>query len=345
MSSLIVVKDATPPIICRTLTELLPGLGSLTPESVERAAEDLRPHLDPTPLQYSRAFTAKAGCHVHVKIESILPIRAFKVRGALNKILRLNPEQRAAGVLTASAGNHGLGVAYGAQVIKAPATVYVPQHANTFKVEAMKRLGARVIQAGRTYQDAYLEAMRAQADTPMTFVHAYDDPDVIAGQGSIAVELLADLPDFDTVLVPVGGGGLIAGIALYLKARRPEVKIVGVEPAGADALDRSLKEGRIVSLDRVSTIADGLAASQPGKLTFEIARRYVDQVLIVQEPEMLRAIRLYFEWEHLLAEPAGAAALAGLLYHYRPAPGERVVLLLSGANVTDEVMVQALRTR
>jgi threonine dehydratase len=209
----------------------------------------------------------------------------------------------------------------------------------------MKRLGARVVQAGRTYQDAYLEAIRVQAETPLTFVHAYDDPDVIAGQGSIAVEALAQLPEFDTVLVPVGGGGLIAGIALFLKARRPKVKVVGVEPAGADALYRSLEAGRIVTLDRVSTIADGLAASQPGALTFEIARRCVDDVLIVQEAELLRAIRLFFEWEHLLAEPAGAAGLAALLYHYRPAANERVLIVLSGANVTDEVMVRALRTR
>jgi threonine dehydratase len=190
-----------------------------------------------------------------------------------------------------------------------------------------------------------MEAMRVQAETPLTFVHAYDDPDVIAGQGSIAVETLEQLPDFDTILVPVGGGGLIAGIATFLKDRRPQIKVVGVEPAGADALYRSLKAGRIVTLDRVQTIADGLAASQPGKLTFEVARRCVDDVLIVQESEMLRAIRLFFEWEHLLAEPAGAAALAALLYHYRPAPNERVLIVLSGANVTDDVMVRALRSR
>ena len=325
--------------------ELEPELAPLTADAIERVAKELNHHLQPTPLQYSRAFTSKAGCHVYVKIESVQPIRAFKVRGALNKIMRLHPEQRSAGVLTASAGNHGQGVAYGAQAFKVPATVYVPETANPLKVEAMKRMGARVIPFGRSYQDAYVEARRTQAETSMTFVHAYDDPDVIAGQGSIGVELLADLPDLDTVLVPVGGGGLISGIALYLKERRPEIKVIGVEPAGADALHRSLKAGRIVTLERVSTIADGLAASQPGRMAFEIARRHVDEVLLVQETEMLRAIRLFFQWEHLLAEAAGAAALAALLYHYRPAPNERVVILLSGANVTDEVMVRALRTR
>ena len=321
------------------------GAEAVTAEAVEQAARDLAAYLTPTPLQYSRAFTAKAGCHVHLKIEAIQPVRAFKVRGALNKIIRMHPEERSGGVITASAGNHGQGVAYGASVFGIPATVYVPEGANQLKVEAIKRMGGRVVPAGRTYQDAYLEAVRAQAGGPATFVHAFDDPFVIAGQGSLAVELCSQLDEFDTVLVPVGGGGLIAGVATYLKERRPGVRVVGVEPEGADGLRRSLEAGRIVSLDRVQTMADGLAASAPGRLCFEIARRAVDEVVLVREEEMLRAIRLFFEWEHLLAEPAGAAALAALLYHYRPSPSERVVVLLSGANVTDEVMVRALTTR
>jgi threonine dehydratase len=318
---------------------------SVTPEAVEQAARDLGAYLRPTPLQRSPAFTDKARCQVHLKIETVQPIRAFKVRGALNKLLNTPPEQRAAGVITASAGNHGMGVAYAAAAFKVPATVYVPESANQFKVESIRRLGARVVAAGRNYSEANLEAMAEQKESGATFVHAYNDPHVIAGQGTIAVELLADLPEFDTALVPIGGGGLIGGIALYLKAKRPEVRVIGVEPAGADAMRRSLEAGRIVTLDRVSTIADGLAASAPGTLTFDLAQRCVDQVVIVEEDEMLRAIRLLFEWEHLLAEPAGAAALAALLYHHRPAAGERVVVLVSGANVTDEVMIRALKSR
>ena len=317
----------------------------VTPADVERAARDLRGFLPPTPLQYSRAFTEKARCHVHLKIESIQPIRAFKVRGALNKLMRLTDAQRAAGVITASGGNHGMGVAYAAAAFKVPATVYVPETANAFKVESIRRLGARVVAAGRNYNGAYLEAMGAQQASGATFVHAYDDPDVVAGQGTIAIELLADLEDLDTVLVPIGGGGLIAGIALYLKSKKPAIKVIGVEPTGADAMQRSLRAGRIVNLERVNTIADGLAASAPGELTFELAKRYVDEVVLVEDAEMLRAIRLLFEWEHLLAEPAGAAALAALLYHHRPAPNEKVVVILSGGNVTDEVMLRALKTR
>ncbi|MGH7777668.1 MAG: threonine ammonia-lyase [Candidatus Dormibacterales bacterium] len=318
---------------------------AVTAGDVERAAAALAPHLPPTPLQYSRAFTAKAGCHVHLKIETVQPIRAFKVRGALNKILGLEPEQRRGGVITASAGNHGQGVAYGASAFRVPATVYVPENANSLKVEAIKRLGARVVHAGRTYDAAYNEALREQERSRSTFVHAFDDAQVIAGQGTVAVEMLSELEHVDAVLVPVGGGGLISGIATYVKARLPAARVIGVEPVGADCLSRSLKAGRPVTLERVDTIADGLAASSPGRLCFEIAERLVDDVVLVTEEEMLRAIRLLFEWEHLLAEPAGAAGVAALLYHHRPGPNERVAVVVSGANVTDDVMIRALRGR
>jgi threonine dehydratase len=320
----------------------VPALDAAT---IEQAARDLRRYLAPTPLQPSGAFTAKAGCHVYLKVEGIQPTRSFKVRGALHKLIRLHPDGRSAGVITASAGNHGQGVAYAARVFNVPATVYVPDGANPLKVEAIKRLGGKVVHHGRAYNDAYLEAIRVQAATGAAFVHAFDDPDVIAGQGTLAVELLAELPTFDTVLVPVGGGGLIAGVSLYLKQKLPGVRVVGVEPTGADALARSLEAGRVVTLDRVDTMADGLAASAPGRLPFEIITRHVDEMIRVEEAQMQRAIRLLFEWEHLLAEPAGAAAAAALLYHYRPAPRERVVVLVSGANVTEDVMVRALRGR
>src|SRR5437588_5985498 len=317
----------------------------LSSAAVEEAAAGLRRYLDPTPLQYSPAFSQKVGCHVHLKVETVLPIRAFKVRGALNKLIRMHPEERSVGVITASAGNHGLGVAYAAQAFRVPATVCVPENANQLKVDAIKRLGARVVHHGRSYQEASREASRLQAETGAALVHAYDDPDVIAGQGSVAVEVVEQLPEFDTILVPVGGGGLISGMATYLKARRPSVKVIGVEPAGADAMTRSLATGRPVTLGKVSTIADGLAASAPGTHTLEIARRCVDEMITVEESEMLRAIRLFFEWEHLLAEPAGAAAMAAVLHHYAAEAGERLVVVLSGANVAEQVLVQSLSAR
>ena len=235
-------------------------------------------------------------------------------------------------------------VAYAAATFEIPATVYMPEGANPLKAEAIRRLGASVVAAGLNYSEANLEALAAQKATGATFVHAYDDPHVVAGQGTVGLEILAGLNDVDTVLVPVGGGGLIGGIALYIKERRPAARVVGVEPAGADAMSRSMAAGHIVTLDRVDTIADGLAASAPSALTYELARRYVDEILIVQETEMLQAIHLLLQWEHLLAEPAGAAALAALLFHHRAAPDETVVVVLSGANIAEEVLLRALKT-
>ena len=278
-------------------------------------------------------------------LESVQPVRSFKVRGALNKVLSLDPAGRAAGVITASAGNHGQGVAYAARAFGIPATVHVPEGANPLKVQAMERLGAHVVFGGANYQEAFNHAVDAQKRTGASLVHAYDDEQVIFGQGTIAVELLTQLDAFDTVVVPVGGGGLIAGIATYLKARRPGVRVIGVEPEGADAMTRSLAGGEPVRLEQVTTIADGLAASAPGLLTFEIARRCVDRMIVVTESELLETVRLFFEWEHLLAEPAGAAAMAAVMCHLEPEPGERVVVLLSGANVSAEVMARALRSR
>ena len=314
-----------------------------SPEAVEDAAARLAPHLAPTPLQPSPSLSALAGCEVWLKLETVNPTRTFKVRGALNKILGLSPEERAAGVITASAGNHGQGVAYGARVVGCPATVFVPEGANPLKVEAMRRLGATVETAGANYQEAFQAAQAARERSGATLVHAYDDPAVIAGQGTVGLELVRQLDEFDTVLVGIGGGGLIGGVSLYVKARRPGTRVLGVEPAGADSMARSLREGRVVTLERVQTMADGLAASSPGLLTFELARRHVEGVIVVEEDELPRAIRTYFDYEHLLAEPAGAAALAALLDHHRPRPGERVVLVLSGANVSEQVMVDSLR--
>src|SRR5438067_2395273 len=299
----------------------------VSPAAAERAARDLAPHLQPTPLQHSRAFSVEAGCEVHLKLESVQPIRAFKVRGALIKLMRISPERRAAGVITASAGNHGMGMAYAAAQFQVAATVYVPLAANQLKVDAIKRLGARVVAAGDSYHEAFVAATEEQ-------------------QRTVALEMLAQLQGFDTVVVPVGGGGLIAGVSMYLKARHPSVRVIGVEPTGADAMRRSLQAGRIVTLERVNTIADGLAASSPGTLRCDPGRGYVDRVVTVEDGEMLRAIRALFEWEHLLAEPAGAAGLAALLFHRSEVgAGRRVVVVVSGANVSEEVLVQALKSR
>ncbi|MHB8573135.1 MAG: threonine ammonia-lyase [Candidatus Dormibacteria bacterium] len=318
---------------------------ALTPEVVLNVRAAIAPYLIRPPLLNSVALTQKVGSPVFIKPECFMPTRTFKVRGALNKILHLSPAERDAGVITASAGNHGQGLAFGALLFGIPATVVVPEGANPVKVAAMKRLRARVVTAGSNYNAAFEEAMRLQRAQHATFVHAFDDPDVVAGQATVGLEMLEDQPDLDTLIVPIGGGGLISGIAAYAKQVRPDIRVVGVQPDGAPSMHRSLAAGHPVTLDRVATSADGLATTRPGNLTFAFVSRYVDDVVLVAEDEMLRAIRLYFEWEHLLAEPSGAAALAALLYHHRPGQGEKVGVVLSGANITSDLMIAALRLR
>jgi threonine dehydratase len=328
-----------------TPAEIDAAVRGLTPEHIRDVAAALRRHLPRLPLQHSQSLSHKVGTHVYLKAESFMPTRTFKVRGALNRILNLSPAERAAGVISASAGNHGQGVAYGALLFGIPATVVVPERANQAKVDAMRRLGAKVISAGRNYNAAYDEAMRLHHLGHATYVHAFDDPDVVAGQGTVGLEIHEDEPELDTVMVPIGGGGLISGVAAYLKQVKPSIRVIGVQPRGAPSMRLSLDAGEPVVVSAVRTIADGLATMRPGDLTFALVQRYVDDVVLVGEEEILRAIRVLFEWEHVLAEPAGAAALAGLLHRYNPGHGERVAVVISGANVTTETLERALATR
>ena len=309
---------------------------------IERAADELRKHLRPTPLQRSRALSSVARCQVFLKLESVQPIRSFKLRGALNKLSRLTAAGPVDSVITASAGNHGMGVAYAAAEFGVKATVFVPENANPLKVEAIRALGATVVHAGRQYSEAFDAALAEKARTGAALIHAYDDPDVIAGQGTVGLEIIEDLPDVDVAVVGIGGGGLIGGVALYLKSKRPSVRVIGVEPVGADSMKRSLDAGRVETLDRIDTIADGLAASAPSQLTFHLAQGLVDEVVTVSDAEMLVAIRRLFALEHLLAEPAGAAALAGLVSRVTVKPEDKVAVILSGANATREVILDAL---
>ncbi len=284
---------------------------------------------------------------LHLKVESFQRGGAFKFRGAYNAVSSLGGDELAGGVCAVSSGNHAQAVALAARLCATHAVILMPSDAPALKRVATKGYGAEVIAFDRYGDDRELLVRELSSRRGLALVHPYDDLRVMAGQGTVALELLEQAAGsrLDVVLVPVGGGGLISGIALYLKSLRPSVQLIGVEPAGADAMTRSLTAGRAVALERLDTIADGLAARAPGRLTFDIAGRHVDRMAVVSDEEILRAIRLYFQWEHLLAEPAGAAALAALLYHYSPRPNERVVVLLSGANVTDDVMLQALRAR
>jgi threonine dehydratase len=251
-------------------------------------------------------------------------------------------DERGRGVVTASAGNHGMGVAYGARLFSIPATIVVPVHANETKVDAIAHMQAEVIRHGETYQEAYDQARKIEQDRQAIFVHAFDDADVISGQATIGLELMQQHPEVTTILVPVGGGGLIGGIAAAVKQVNPRISVVGVQAEGAPSMQRALASGRVSDVHHVNTIADGLATTHVGELTFALAKRYVDEMVLVSDQDMLKAIHYLLEHEHLLAEPAGAAACAALMFRKTFPPTAEVVVLLTGANISVPVLREAV---
>jgi len=298
----------------------------------------LAPYLVPTPLQPSPAAREALGGEVLLKLEMFQPIRVFKIRGALNRILHLRQDGHSGGVITASAGNHGMAVAYAAERFALPATVCVPEGANQAKVRAIRRLGARIVAAGEDYQAASEHADRIARDEGLTYVHAYDDVDVVSGQATLGMELLVQPQPFDAVVVPIGGGGLIGGVALAIKRHRPEVRVYGVAMSGADSMVRSLAAGRVVSLPEVRTIADGLAPRRPSERTLSLVQRYVDDIFVIDDEDLYRALHLLLFEEHLIVEPSGGAALAALMRHGVRRFGQRPVAVLSGGFCADDVL-------
>ena len=297
-----------------------------------------------TPLDRAPALSRRLGTTVLLKREDLQPVFSFKLRGAYNKIAHLTPDERARGVITASAGNHSQGVAFSARKLGLRAVIVMPQTTPSIKVDAVRAMGAEVVLAGDTYGDAKAHCDTLVGQTGMTFIHPFDDPLVIAGQGTIGAEILRHSQDhLSAVFVPIGGGGLIAGIAGYIKALRPDVKVIGVEPFEADAMYRSLQEGRRVHLDHVGLFADGVAVRDVGELTFAIARETVDEVVRVTNDEVCAAIKDIFDDTRSVMEPAGALAAAGLktwvererAQHATSSPtsDRTLVAVLSGANM------------
>jgi threonine dehydratase len=289
-----------------------------------------------TPLDALRSLSQRLGNNVLVKREDLQPVFSFKLRGAYNKMMNLTAAERKAGVIAASAGNHAQGVALAAQRLNVPATIVMPRTTPDIKVQAVEKLKARIVLHGDDYQDAYLHSLEIAAAKGQTFVHPYDDPHVIAGQGTVGMEILRQCTsDIDAIFVPVGGGGLIAGIAAYVKALRPDIKIIGVEPVDAASMTRSLEKGRRVVLDEVGIFADGVAVRQVGKETFRIARKLVDGMVLAGVDEICAAIKDLFEDTRSIAEPAGALATAGLKKYAAEhgLKGKTLVAINSGANV------------
>ncbi len=289
-----------------------------------------------TPLEYAPVLSRRFGNHVWLKREDLQPVFSFKCRGAYNKMARLPRAALKRGVIASSAGNHAQGVALAAERLGARATIVMPCTTPQIKIDAVRALGAAIELRGDTYDEAYAYARKLAARRRLAFVHPYDDPEVIAGQGTIGLEILKQHPgDLDAIFVPVGGGGLIAGIAAYVKQIRPSVKIIGVEPEDADAMRRSLERGRRVKLDHVGIFADGVAVRQVGRETLRLCRRWVDRIVIVTNDEICAAMKDVFEDRRLILEPAGALAIAGLKRHAAAAGwrGKSLVAVASGANV------------
>ncbi|WP_027088656.1 threonine ammonia-lyase [Thomasclavelia saccharogumia] len=287
--------------------------------------------IEETHLIHSEAFSAECGNDVYIKPENLQKTGAFKIRGAYNKIVKLDDDAKKKGLIASSAGNHAQGVAYAAKMLGVKATICMPAHTPLIKVDATKAHGAEVVLHGEVYDEAYAKAVELQKSKGYTFVHPFDDEDVIEGQGTIALEILEELPNTDVILVPIGGGGLIAGIACAAKQINPNVKIYGVEPEGAASALAAIHEDQVVTLAEANTIADGTAVKTIGNKTFEYIKKYVDGIITVNDYELMDSFLLLVEKHKLVAEGSGILSLAGLKKLYEK--NKKVVSLISGGNI------------
>jgi threonine dehydratase len=293
----------------------------------------LKPRLHHTPLTPSRTLRDITGADIYLKAENMQRSGSFKVRGASYKLSRLSEEEYSRGVIAASAGNHAQGVAIAAAQYNISCTIVMPETAPLAKVTATQGYGAEVVLRGFTYDDAYQYCLELQQESGATFIHAFDDPDIIAGQGTLGLEMLSDLPDADALIVPIGGGGLIAGIAIAARALRPNIKIIGVQAAGAAGCRASLDAGELSTLPSITTIADGIAVKRPGALTFPIIQNLVDDVVLVKDETIIGAVLLLMERSKMLVEGAGAAGVAAMLSGAIKLEGKKVLVPLTGGNI------------
>lgn len=303
-------------------------------ERIKKAQETIKDVVRKTPLFYTSTFSKQCGCNVYLKCENKQKTGAFKLRGAYNKVANLTEEEKSRGVIASSAGNHAQGVAYAATAFGVKATIVMPVTAPQAKVQATKGYGADVIQAGQVYDECYAKAVEVQKETGATFLHPFNDLDVMAGQGTIGVEILEELPNTDVIVVPIGGGGLIAGIATAAKAIKPSIRIVGVQPEIVASTKASLEKGKVVTLPGAKSLADGISVSTPGDVCFEYIKKYVDEVVTVSEDDIAYGMFSLMERNKLVAEGAGASAIGSLLAgKVSGIEGKNVVALISGGNV------------
>ncbi|GIW29595.1 MAG: threonine ammonia-lyase [Meiothermus sp.] len=312
-------------------------------EDIQAAREVIREIVAPTPTLPDPLTSDELGAQVFVKAECLQKSGSFKIRGAYNKIAALTPEEKARGVIAPSAGNHAQGVALAAALQGIRSVIVMPQHAPLTKVVATRRLGAEVVLYGASFDDAVAHAHELQQQHGYTYVHAFNDEKIIAGQGTIGLELLEALPNLDVLVVPIGGGGLIGGIAVAVKSLRPQTRIVGVQAAGCAPVNPSLKAGHPVSVPVAQTIADGIAVKRPGELTLPLIQQYVDQVLEVTDDEIARGIAHCAQNLKLVVEGAGAAGMGAILAGKVPVrPGQTVATVLCGGNIDGNLLSRVI---
>jgi threonine dehydratase len=313
---------------------------TLTFDSIKAAAERIRGHVERTPMRHSRTLSEITGADVWVKFENLQFTAAYKERGALNKLLQLTADERRRGVIAASAGNHAQGLAYHGARLGIPVTIVMPKATPFVKVEQTRSHGANVVIEGESYDDASVFAVTLGEQRGLVFVHPFNDLDVMAGQGTIALEMFEDVPDIDVLPVPIGGGGLISGVATAAKAIRPGVQIIGLEPAMYPSFSGRMRNSPVKAGGQ--TIAEGIAVKQVGDLTYAIAQPLIDEVLLIEEPEFERAIALYANVEKTIAEGAGAGSLAALLAYPELFRGKTCGLILTGGNIDTRLLASVL---
>lgn len=303
----------------------------MTIDKIFHASVALKGIIRPTPL--AKAYGIAPDCELYLKPENLQNTGSFKLRGSGYKIAMLSEEEKSRGVIACSAGNHAQGVALAASKCGISSLICLPDSAPISKIEATKSYGAQVCLVEGCYDDAYSKALELKEEKGYTFVHPFDDENVIAGQGTIGLEIVNDLDDIDAVIVPIGGGGLISGVAYAIKSIRPSIKVYGVQAAGAPSMYNSVRDGHIECLDAVSTIADGIAVKKPGELTFDLVQKYVDDIALVTEDEISSAILALIEKQKMIAEGAGAVSVAAAMFNKFPVQGKKVVSLISGGNI------------
>lgn len=316
-----------------------------TLRDIELAEGRIRKYFPPTPLERSPGVSAALGRETYLKLETHLPTHVFKLRGAVNKLLSLPDSALRRGVITASSGNHGYAIAYASKLFGVSATVCVPENVNPQKLRAIQEQGAEIVRHGHGYDEAFEDGLALSKKRGLTFVHAFNDPEVIAGQGTCGLEIARQLPDVDSVAAAIGGGGLISGVAIAVKESIPSSHVYGAETVAIPSMYESVESGGVRRVDPRPTIADGMQAAMPGELTFRAVKKYVDRIGLVTDQEIEDAVFDLLTLGRVLAEPSGASPLAVMKGALKDAPGKRLALVISGGNISVDVLRSILARR